>query len=229
MDEEELSRWQVVADRVVQGGPEPETWDPMGETLSQPGEGPRSQCPRDDLEWHGRPGLTGSPVPQLPSSSVLLLEDRIDPSEGQSTADPGEMIAEEGPSEELALTQATATSSQGGRTARWAYTPKEHWEPRFREEYEAFKAARGDRRFEIWLGWPRRSAAWSTWQAECGLASCSSAGRVRSSACRGAPGLRTMTKMMAKSKKGPTQRPPPRGQPGGKAGNREERAVDACA
>jgi hypothetical protein len=155
MDEEELSRWQVVADRVVQGGPEPETWDPMGETLSQPGEGPRSQCPRDDLEWHGRPGLTGSPVPQLPSSSVLLLEDRIDPSEGQSTADPGEMIAEEGLSEELALTQATATSSQGGRTARWAYTPKEHWEPRFREEYEAFKAARGDRRFEIWLGWSK--------------------------------------------------------------------------
>ena len=65
------------------------------------------------------------------------------------------MIAEEGRSQELALTQATATSSQGGRTARWAYTPKEHWEPRFREEYEAFKAARGDRRFEIWLGWSK--------------------------------------------------------------------------
>lgn len=76
MDEEELSRWRVVADRVVQGGPEPEAWGPMGETLLQPGEGPSSQCPGDDPVRHGRPGLTGSPVPQLPASSVLLLEDR---------------------------------------------------------------------------------------------------------------------------------------------------------
>jgi hypothetical protein len=34
---------------------------------------------------------------------------------------------------------------------------------------------------------------------------------------------------MAKSENGPTQRPPPKGQPGGMVGNREERAVDVRA
>ena len=156
LDEEELARWQVAVDWMSQEGPEPEAWGPAGETLPQPGEGPSSQCPRDDLQWHGRPGLTGAPVPQLPSSSVLLLEDRHDHSEGQATVDCDEIPAEEGPSELPVSTQhsqATATSSRGGRTGRRSYIPKELWNPRLRKEHEEFKAARESRRFEIWSGW----------------------------------------------------------------------------
>jgi hypothetical protein len=155
-EEEELAQWRVAVDRVVQGGPEPEAWDPMGETLSQPGEGPSSLCSRDDLQRHGRPGLTGSPVLQLPYSSVPLLEDRIDPSEGQPSAGSGDIEEDEGPSEQLALTQPTPpsqTPSRGGRTRRQSYIPKELWSPRLRKEHEEFKAAKGERRFEIWLGW----------------------------------------------------------------------------
>jgi hypothetical protein len=155
-EEEELARWRVAVDRVVQGDPEPEAWDPMGETLSQPGEGPRSLCSRDDLQWHGRPGLTGSPVPQLPSSSVPLLEGPVDPSEGQVTAASGEIDVEESPSEQLASTQPTPTPqtpSRGGRAGRRSYIPKELWSPQLRKEHEEFKSAKGERRHEIWLGW----------------------------------------------------------------------------
>jgi hypothetical protein len=153
LDEEELSRWQLAVDRVVPEGPEPDASDPAGETLSQPGGGPSSLCPRDDLQWRGRAGLTGSSVPQLGSSSVLLLEDRHDRSEGPSGDDGIDEDA--GPSEQLSQTQVSAISSQGERTGRRSYAPMELWEPRFRKEYEAFKAARGDRRFEIWLGWSK--------------------------------------------------------------------------
>ena len=153
MDEEELARWRVVADQLVPESPEPEAWDPAGETLSQPGEGPSSQCPRDDLQWHGRPGLPGPPLPQLASSSVSLLENRIDPSEGPSEPNLDDTEEEAGPSEQLALTQTSATSSQGAHAGRRSYTPKEYWEPQLREEYEAFTTSRGGRRYETRQGW----------------------------------------------------------------------------
>ena len=73
-------------------------------------------------------------------------------------------MEEEGtPSEVLALveTQSMASmgssmaSTQGRRTSRWAYIPVEHWDPRFKADYEAFKAESGSRRHRIWLSWTR--------------------------------------------------------------------------
>ena len=99
------------------------------------------------------PGLPGPPVPQLASSSVPLLENRIYPSEGPSAPNPDDTEEEAGPSEQLALTQTSATSSQGAHAGRRSYTPKEYWEPRLREEYEAFETTGGGRRYAIWQGW----------------------------------------------------------------------------
>ena len=84
MDEEELRHWQLSVSQEGGACSEPDSWEPAGETLPQPRAGPRSQAPRDDLQWDSRPGLPCSSGAQS-SSGVLLLGPPADRSEGLQT------------------------------------------------------------------------------------------------------------------------------------------------